>query len=530
MNSTIPEARCRKQTVKRRDRLDSPLQNGPAVEEAFERKGRAMAQTAAIIGGGVIGGGWAARFLLNGWDVRVIDPDPEAERKIAEVLANARASLPGLYDMPMPAEGTLSFCGTISEAVRDARWIQESVPERLELKRKVYQTVQEHCTAEAVIASSTSGFKPSVLQGCATRPEQIVVCHPFNPVYLLPLIEVVTTDLNADLVPLIDGDLRAIGMYPLIVRKEIDAHIADRFLEAVWREALWLIKDGIATTEEIDEAIRMGFGLRWAQMGLFETYRIAGGEAGMRHFIEQFGPCLEWPWTKLMDVPELTEELIDQIATQSDLQSGRHSIRELERHRDANLVGIMRGLKARDWGAGAVLNTHDRTLNQNWAIADRLSDLPDLAHPIKTVDRAVPLDWTDYNGHMNEARYLQAFGDATDRLMLIVGCTPDYIASGGSYFTAETHIRHLDEVHAGARIRVETQVLLGEGKKMHLFHSMYEGERLLATGEHMLIHVSLDTRRASDPARQVAEPLARLAAAHAGLALPQGAGAAVGKR
>jgi carnitine 3-dehydrogenase len=125
--------------------------------------------------------------------------------------------------------------------------------------------------------------------------------------------------------------LRGMGMFPLTVRKEIDAHIADRFLEAVWREALWLVKDGVATTEEIDEAIRMGFGLRWAQMGLFETYRIAGGEAGMRHFMAQFGPCLTWPWTKLMDVPEFTDELVELIAGQSDAQSGHRSIRELER-------------------------------------------------------------------------------------------------------------------------------------------------------------------------------------------------------
>ena len=489
-----------------------------------------MSHIATIIGGGVIGGGWAARFLLNGWDVRVFDPDPEAKRKIGEVLDNARASLPGLYDMPMPDEGTLSFHDTMSDAVAGATWIQESVPERLDLKRKVYQTVQEHCDPEAVIGSSTSGFKPSELQGCATRPEQIVVCHPFNPVYLLPLIEVVTTDLNADKRDHIESELRGIGMFPLMVKKEIDAHIADRFLEAVWREALWLIKDGIATTEEIDEAIRMGFGLRWAQMGLFETYRIAGGEAGMRHFIEQFGPCLEWPWTKLMDVPELTDELIDQIADQSDAQSGQHSIRELERHRDANLVGMMRTLKARNWGAGAVLNTHDKTLNQTMKIADALDDLSDFTQPVLTVDRAVPIDWTDYNGHMNEARYLQAFGDATDRLMHIVGCTPEYIASGGSYFTAETHIRHLDEVHAGARIRVETQVIEGAGKKMHLFHAMYEGDRILATGEHMLIHVSLETRRASEPAPSVADPLAKLAAAHAELPRPEGAGAAVGVR
>ena len=487
-----------------------------------------MSKTACIIGGGVIGGGWAARFLLMGWDVRVFDPDPEAERKIGEVLDNARASLPGLSDVAMPDEGALTFHGTISEAVAGAQWIQESVPERLELKRKVYQAVQAHCDRAAVIGSSTSGFKPSELQGCATRPEQIVVTHPFNPVYLLPLIELVTTEKNdAELVARAKHVLTEIGCYPLHVKKEIDAHIADRFLEAVWREALWLIKDGIATTREIDDAIRFGFGLRWAQMGLFETYRVAGGEAGMKHFIAQFGPCLEWPWTKLMDVPELTDELVDAIADQSDAQSGMHTIRELERIRDVNLVGILRGLKAQDWGAGAILKAQDARIE---ARAAHVDDLADLGQPIETVARAVPLDWTDYNGHMNEARYLQAFGDATDKMMAMVGCDDAYIATGGSYFTAETHIRHIDEVHAGAKIRVTTQVMLGEGKKLHLFHAMYEGARLLATGEHMLIHVSLETRKASTPSEEVARALGKVAAAHANLAKPQGAGAAVGVR
>jgi carnitine 3-dehydrogenase len=480
---------------------------------------------AAIIGGGVIGGGWVARFLLAGWDVRVFDPDPEAKRKIDEVLANARRSLPGLSDVALPDEGTLTFHDTMSSAVADVAWIQESVPERLELKRKVYQTLQEHCPRDAVIGSSTSGFKPSELQGCATRPEQIVVTHPFNPVYLLPLIELVPSDQTAPaIVQKAKEILTSLGMHPLHVRAEIDAHIADRFLEAVWREALWLIKDGIATTEEIDDAIRYGFGLRWAQMGLFETYRIAGGEAGMRHFIEQFGPCLEWPWTKLMDVPELTDELIDQVADQSDEQSGQYTIRELERARDDNLVTILRGLKAQDWGAGKLLNAQDKRVAGPVALPD------DLNQPIVTVSRAIPLDWTDYNGHMNEARYLQAFGDATDRMMELVGCDADYIATGGSYFTAETHIRHLDEVHAGAKIHIETQILAGAGKKMHLFHAMFEGERMLATGEHMLIHVSLETRRASEPSAAIAKALATVVAAHENLPHPVGAGKAVGVR
>lgn len=481
-----------------------------------------MTRSAAIIGGGVIGGGWAARFLLMGWDVRVFDPDPEAERKLSEVIGNARRSLPGLSDVALPDEGRLSFHDTLVEAVDGVSWIQESVPERLELKQKVYQGLQEACDPGAIIGSSTSGFKPSELQADAARPGQIVVTHPFNPVYLLPVVELVTSDQNAEAVIASAKDtLTGIGMYPLHLRAEIDAHIADRLLEAVWREALWLVNDGIATTEEIDDAIRYGFGLRWAQMGLFETYRIAGGEAGMRHFLAQFGPALKWPWTKLMDVPDLTYALIDRIADQSDAQSGAMSIRELERTRDTNLVTILRGLKAQDWGAGALLNAHDRRVEGVVGLPD------DLSRPIQTVARAVPLDWTDYNGHMTEARYLQAFGEATDRMMALIGCDDAYITAGRSFFTAETHIRHLDEALAGTAIRIDTQVLAGAGKKMHLFHRMWADDRLLATGEHMLIHVSLETRRACDPEPHVAETLARIAAAHADLPC-EGAGKAVG--
>ncbi|MDK3073874.1 carnitine 3-dehydrogenase [Sedimentitalea sp. JM2-8] len=492
-----------------------------------------MTGTAAIIGGGVIGGGWAARFLLNGWDVRAFDPDPDAERKIGEVLGNARRSLPGLSDAPLPPEGRLSFHDNIASAVAGAAWIQESVPERLDLKHVTLAAIQAACAETAIIGSSTSGFRPSQLQDGAARPGQIVVAHPFNPVYLLPLIELVPTVANPpETVDAAKALLTSLGLYPLHVRQEIDAHIADRFLEAVWREALWLVRDGVATTEEIDNAIRYGFGIRWAQMGLFETYRVAGGEAGMKHFIAQFGPCLSWPWTKLMDVPELTDDLIGRIADQSDAQSGRHSIRDLERIRDNNLVAMMRALKQQDWGAGALLNAHDAALKPGAGLSGGVDKLETLDRLVLTLSRAVPLDWTDYNGHMTESRYLDAFASATDRFMELIGCDSDYIAdpAGGSYFTAETHIRHLDEALAGTRIRVETQLLLGQGKKLHLFHRMYDGDRLLATGEHFLLHVSLETRRPCAPSAAIESALVRLSAAQSGLPWPEGAGAAIRKR
>ena len=144
-------------------------------------------------------------------------------------------------------------------------------------------------------------------------------------------------------------------MHPVHVRVEIDAFIGDRLLEAVWREALWLVHDGVATTQEIDDVITYGFGLRWAQMGLFETYRVAGGTGGFRHFIEQFGPTLDWPWTKLMDTPDFTPDLVDTIVEQSDAQSGHHDVRELERIRDRNVVGFLKVLEANKWAAGKTI-------------------------------------------------------------------------------------------------------------------------------------------------------------------------------
>jgi len=189
----------------------------------------------------------------------------------------------------------------------------------------------------------------------------------------------------------------------------------------------------------------------------------------------------------------------------------------------------MRVLKTQDWGAGALLKEQDHLLNTR-AEMPRSAVALDLTCLTETLRRAVPLDWTDYNGHMNEARYLQAFGDATDRFMEIVGCNTDYIASGGSYFTAETHIRHVDEVHAGHVIRIETYCAEGAGKKMHLFHQMFEGSRLLATGEHMLIHVSLETRKATLPSENIADILGQIAQAHSVLPRPEGLGRMVGKK
>ena len=316
----------------------------------------------AVIGGGVIGAGWIARFAENGIDVSVYDPAPDAEIKANVVLESADAAYAKLASVPRVQKGKIQFIASIDDAVRDADLIAEAVPEDPAIKSTVYSQIEDAADPAALIASSTSGILPSTLQSGMKHPERLLVAHPFNPVYLLPLVELVAGRETAPhIIPRATEFYKSIGMRPLHVKKEIEAFIADRLLEAVWRESLWLVKDGVATTEEVDDAIRFGFGLRWAQMGLFETYRLAGGEAGMRHFMAQFGPTLEWPWSKLTDVPEFNDELVELISSQSDAQSGHHSIGELARIRDDNLVGILKALKENNWGAGETLADHEKS-------------------------------------------------------------------------------------------------------------------------------------------------------------------------
>jgi carnitine 3-dehydrogenase len=487
-----------------------------------------VSRKASIVGGGVIGGGWAARFLLNGWDVAVFDPDPEAGRKIGEVLANARLALPALSDVPMPPEGKLTFHGTMAEAVEGAEYVQESVSERIELKHKVYAQLQQSHPG-VLIGSSTSGFKASDLQKGSPAPGNIIVAHPFNPVYLLPLSEISGSPANPPgVVERTVRIMRDIGMFPLVIRHEIDAFIGNRFLEAVWREALWMLKDGIATTEEIDEAIRMGFGLRWGQMGLFETYRIAGGEAGMRHFMAQFGPTLKFPWSKLTDVPAFDDALVDLVAGQSDAQSGAYGIRALERIRDQNLVGFLRALKERDWGAGKVLRAHDARRAE--AFHAETPDSGTKGTPLALWQGQVLPGWIDYNGHMTESRYYSCNSEAVDAFLRLIGAGMDYVAGGHSYYSAETHIRHLGEAKLGDPLRGELQIIAADEKRFRSFVRIMRGEDCVATVEQLCLHVDMKAGRTVPASSEVWAKLEAIAEAQAGLPLPEGAGRAVGDR
>ena len=483
-----------------------------------------MTRKAAIIGGGVIGGGWTARFVLNGWDVAVFDPGPGAERNVAIMLANARLAVPALSDVPMPPEGSVTFAATMAEALDGAEYVQESVSERLELKHRVYAQMQQ-ANPDVLIGSSTSGFKAVDLQKGAVAPANIIVAHPFTPVYLLPLCEISASAANTpEAIQRTARIVTDIGMFPLVMRKEIDAFIGSRFLEAVWREALWMLKDGVATTEEIDDAIRMSFGLRWAQMGLFENYRIAGGEAGMRHFMAQFGPALKWPWTRLTDVPEFNDELVDLVAGQSDAQSGHMPIRDLERLRDQNLVGILRSLKERNVGAGRVLRDHDARR------AAAFHDLKAEGAPLVMAQMQVLPGWIDYNGHMTESRYLFAASETVDPFLRLIGAGMDYVAGGHSYYTAESHVIHLGEARLGDRLTGTLQVLAADDKRLHVFVRILREGEVLATVEQMCLHVDMKAAKTCPAAAEVLALLRPIAAAHERLERPASAGRFTGQR
>ena len=311
--------------------------------------------TFAIVGAGVIGAGWAARALARGLDVIAWDVAPDWQLKLRAAVANAWPALQRLGLHPAASPARLRCATSLETACRDADFVQESAPERLDVKRALLAEIDAAAGPDVLIASSTSGLLPTRLQADCRRPQRVVVGHPFNPVYLLPLVEVLggkgTAPENVDRAM---AFYTALGMRPLRVRNEIDGFLSDRLQEALWREALHLVNDDVATPEELDAAITYGPGLRWAFMGTCLAFHMAGGDAGMHHFMRQFGPTLKLPWTRL-EAPELTDELIDKMASGTERQARGRSVKELEQLRDDCLVSIIEALGRHGVGAGSVL-------------------------------------------------------------------------------------------------------------------------------------------------------------------------------
>jgi len=436
-----------------------------------------------IVGTGVIGAGWAARALANGLDVVAWDPAPDAEKALRTNIDNAWPALVKVGLFEGADRNRLTFTSDLAKLCRSVDLIQESAPENLELKIKIHKELGELAPEEVLIASSTSGLLPSDFQAESPHPERHLVGHPFNPVYLLPLCEIcggkLTSDENMDRA--VDY-YRAIGMYPLRLKKEVAGFLSDRLQEALWRENMHVINDGYADTKDMDDAICYGPGLRWAMMGTNEAFLLAGGDGGMRHFFKQFGPALELPWTKLK-APELTDDLIDKFVEGTDRQRAGRSIKEMERMRDDCLIAIMQALRTYKVGAGKILDEHD---------ARRIKGAEDklASTPLALYQCSVRPEWVDYNGHMSEAFYVLVFGHASDALYEHASMGGDYRArSNCSLYTVESHIQYLREVSEGAELEVQTRVLDVDSKRLRFCHQMMSDGKLLATTELMAVHV-----------------------------------------
>ncbi len=294
-----------------------------------------------VVGAGVIGGGWALHYLRMGLDVDVYDPAPNARDDLHRMLKATWPLLERIGLQPGASPGRVRFHPDLAAAVGEADVVQENSPEDGALKRAVLADIDRAARPDTVIASSTSGFAMTMLQADCARPERCVVGHPFNPPYLIPLVEVVggeRTDPAA--VDWLTAFYAAVGKRPLRLTRELPGFVGNRLQEAMWREALHMVAAGEATVEEIDESIAYGPGLRWAQMGPCLTFHLAGGSAGMAHMLDHFGAALLEPWTRL-EAPPLTEQLRERMVSGCLREAGGRSVAELESTRDEFLAELL---------------------------------------------------------------------------------------------------------------------------------------------------------------------------------------------
>jgi len=297
------------------------------------------------IGAGPIGAGWAAYFLAQGYKVHSYIHSLDEEAALRALIENAWISLTALGLAEGASLDNFSCGNDLAAAVADAQFIQESIPENIQLKQGLYEKLGDLVEANVVIASSTSGLSMTDIQAKCATPNRTVVGHPFNPPYLLPLVEIVKgekTDSKA--LDWLVEFYKVAGKAPLVLRKEIPGFIATRLQEAIWREALHMVDNDEATVEEIDFAITNGPGPRWALMGPCLTFHNGGGEGGMAYNLDQFGPALKLPWTRL-EAPELTTELRNKMVDGCVEEAGDNDYITLSRARDEGLVAIRNALK-----------------------------------------------------------------------------------------------------------------------------------------------------------------------------------------
>lgn len=287
----------------------------PAVERTIGR--------VAVIGTGTVGASWAALFLAHGFDVVAHDPAPGAQDRLETFIESARPQL----RQADAREGRLTFASTLGDAVAGADFVQENAPESYDVKKALLRAIDEAAPEHGIIASSTSSLLRSRMVESCPRPWRIIVAHPFNPPHIIPLVEILGED--ADVIARAEAFYKGIGKSPVRLQREAVGHIANRLTAALLREALYMVEQGIADVEAIDQAVRSGPGLRWAVMGPFLTYHLGGGQGGIRHYLEHLGPSQVERWkdlgTPILDAA-LTQRIIAGVdASYGDVQTARLS-------------------------------------------------------------------------------------------------------------------------------------------------------------------------------------------------------------
>ena len=301
-----------------------------------------MIKKISVIGAGVIGTGWIIRCLAHNKKVVTFDKDIKSKKKLINEIKRAWPFVKKLFNKNEPNFKNLKYVSTIEEAVKTADFIQECATENYNLKTKLMNTIGKFAKPNAIISSSSSGLLPTKIYSKCKNPSRTMIGHPFNPVYLCPGVEIVPgKKTNKFFLNKAKNFYKSISMNPIMVKKELPGYLSDRLQEALWREALHIINEGYATTEDLDRAIEDGPGIRYPLMGTFLTFHLAGGKDGMKHMLKQFGPALKLPWTKLK-APRLTKKLSSKIIKGTKKQAKGKSVALLSNIRDEYLVNLLK--------------------------------------------------------------------------------------------------------------------------------------------------------------------------------------------
>ena len=301
-----------------------------------------MIKKIAVIGTGVIGAGWIIRCLAHNKKVIAYDKDLKLEKKLISEIKRAWPFTKKLFNNKKLNLKNFKYVTSIEEAVREADFIQECATENYKIKTKLMNIIGKFAKHDAIISSSSSGLLPTKIYSKCKNPYRTMIGHPFNPVYMCPGVEIVPgKKTKKKFLNNANKFYKSISMNPIMVKKELPGYLSDRLQEALWREALHIVNEGYASTKELDRAIEDGPGLRWSLMGTFLTFHLAGGKAGMKHMLEQFGPALKLPWTKLK-APTLSKKLSTRVIAGTKQQARGKSVEQLSKIRDEYLVNLLK--------------------------------------------------------------------------------------------------------------------------------------------------------------------------------------------